>query len=171
MSVPQWASDLFQRQSSSKAGNTWTPNWSNAKSLSEQQQNALDFDYFDVEDGELETREIKSNKNLLNPKEFAKYWQTGKHKGYTIYQGKDMDGDDLPDMFAVNPSNQVVGFNDRYIVEGKDAETPYRRAYYALDKDKRKNISYQQFLAQQQNIPGWKNLDKFKASRLKKRFL
>ena len=175
--LPAWTNEMFRRQASAKSKTPWEAAWGNNGDFNEQKTTengalvpAINFDYFDPDDGDLGNREIRYNKNLLNPDQFAKYWQTGKHKGYKIYKGLDKDGDNQPDLIAVNPEGQVVGFNERYVVEGKDAETPYRRAYYALDKDARAAQTYQQFLHQQQSINGWKDLTKFQTSRVKKPF-
>ena len=155
-----WNTGLFDKDDS-----TFTPAWSAWNS--QNQDEAYKYDYFEFPGGKLGNREVRSNKNLLNPNEFAKYWQTGKHKAHKIYKDVDLDGDGQYDMIAVDPSDKVVGFNDRYVVESGNAETPYKRAYYQLPKSERALQSYQQFLEDQPNIPGWKDLDKFKESRKK----
>lgn len=115
----------------------------------------------------LGTREIRSNTNLLDPEEFARYWQTGKHKNYKIYSGYDTDGDGITDMIALDPKNVVVGFNERYIIDEGKGEYPYKRDYYKLPKDERKKMSYSQFLENQETKEGWKDLTKYKESRSK----
>lgn len=157
-----WSNNFFSRQSAGKAASNYA---SKFNKINEGIVDSYDFNYFDVTSGKLEKNEIRSNNNLLNPNEFAKYWQTGKHQNYLIFNGDDIDGDKVNDMIAVNPAGQVVGFNERYIVPA--GETPYKRAYYAQDKDKRAKQSYQQFLETQSNIPEWKKLDKFKENRSK----
>ena len=157
-----WTTNFFGKQSAGKAASNYA---SKFNKINEGIVDSYDFNYFDVTSGKLEKNEIRSNNNLLNPNEFAKYWQTGKHQNYLIFNGDDIDGDKVNDMIAVNPAGQVVGFNERYIVPA--GETPYKRAYYAQDKDKRAKQSYQQFLETQSNIPEWKKLDKFKENRSK----
>ena len=72
------------------------------------------FELFDPGRGKLGKREIRINRNLLNPDEFGHYWQTGKHANHKIFRSeKDLNGDGIaPDYFATNQQGQVVGFND-----------------------------------------------------------
>lgn len=160
-----WNTNFFAREKTNKTSTPSSVKWETYDQ--ENQTEAYKWEYFDIPGGELGTREIRSNKNLLNPNEFAKYWQTGKHKDYHIYQAPDLDGDGSNDLVAINPQGYVVGFNDRYVTKEGVGETPYKKAYYSLPKDKRKELSYQQFLMNQDNKPGWKNLDKFKESKNK----
>lgn len=158
-----WTSEFFLREGSTKEKTKFEPKWSEYDADNDTE--TYSWDYFDIPGGDLGKREVRTNKNLLNPYEFAKYWQTGSHKGFNIYQAPDLDGDDIPDLVAVNKEGKVVGFNDRYVTKDGVAETPYRRDYYNLSKEERKGKSYQQFLMAQNNKDGWKDLTKFKESK------
>ena len=137
-------------------------------------QNAT-WKYFNVSSGALGPREMRINRNLLNPVEFANYWQTGKHKNHTIHKSyfdpekkayRDIDGDGIaPDYYAVDPDGNVVGFNDKYITDPGKGETPYRRAYYNQDRKARENQSYIEALDGMDTIPGWRDIKKMKDNR------
>ena len=126
-----------------------------------------DWELFNPASGTLGKREIRINRSLLNPNEFANYWQTGKHANHRIHLSNvDIDGDGItPDYYAVDPANNVVGFNDRYITDEGKGETPYRRAYYKLDRDERGKRSYMEFLDSQSDIDGWRKISKLKDNR------
>lgn len=158
-----WNQNFFERQATgrSSAPVTWRP-WD-----TDHQFDTYDASFFDVPGGKLGHREIRSNKNLLNESEFAKYWQTGKHKDHKIYRDVDMDGDDVGDLVAVDPQGRIVGINDRYVTDEGKGETFYKKEYYKLPKAQRNNLSYQQFLETQETKEGWKDLTKFKESRAK----
>ena len=158
-----WNQNFFERQATgrSSAPVRWSV-WDSAN-----ENKVYDSSFFDIPGGDLGKREIRSNKNLLNEKEFAKYWQTGKHKDHKIYNGVDIDGDDVDDLIAVDPQGRIVGFNDRYVTDKGKGETFYKKAYYKMPKEQRNNISYQQFLETQETEEGWKDLTKFKESRAK----
>lgn len=130
-------------------------------------QSNLNWDYMNPTSGKLGKHEMKYNRNLLNPNNFAQYWQTGKHKGYEIYNQIDLDGDTFEDMIAVNPKdgNRVMGFNEKYITDDGKGETPYRREYYKLTPKQREQESYMEFLDNQNTIEGWRDIKKLKTNR------
>ena len=159
-----WDNGFFKREA--KEGIDYTRNFEtmDAEKVGDQ----FDFGYFDLPGGELEKREIKYNRNLLNEKNFAEYWTSGKHKGYKILKGADLDGDGLNDMIAVDPTNKyVVGFNERYVTDLGKGETPYRKNYYAQDKATRAKQSYTEYLDTAAQQEGWKDLSKMKENRTK----
>lgn len=161
-----WATNFFDKQSTSVDKNYSAK----FKNLTKENYNTDfngDWSYLQPNKGLLGDLEIRSNNNLLNPDEFAKYWQSGKHANHKIYKGYDWDGDKEPDLVAVDPTGQVVGFNERYIVAAGQGETPYKRSYYNQPKSERQKISYQQYLESQESKDGWKDLTKFKESRSK----
>ena len=108
---------------------------------------------------------MKYNRNLLNEKEFATYWQSGKHKNHKIYKAGDLNGDGIDDMIAVDPKDHVVGYNERYITDEGKGETPYRVDYYRKPKSERADVSYTEFLDYTEPKQGWKDISKTKENR------
>lgn len=98
------------------------------------------------------------NNRLYNPDEFKKYWSSKKNiKG--IYK-EDLDNDGIDDYIAVNNLNRLVGFNNQIILDKKNSLYPYQRNYYEKDKDYRSKNSFNQFLEEQKNIPGYRDIEK-----------
>lgn len=135
------------------------------QNLGQGEEKNFEWDYFNPIDGKLGYREMKFNRNLLNPKEFANYWQTGKHKNHEIYSAGDLNGDGIRDFLAVDPSNKVVGYNERYITDEGKGETPYRFDYYQKSKEERDKLGYTEYLDTAEPIEGWKDISKIKENR------
>ena len=154
-----WNTEFFNRETKEKKEPVWGE-YDYAK-----QQEAYNWDYFNIPGGKLGNREIKYNRNLLNEDEFARFWQSGKKANYKIYKGYDLDGDHLPDMIATDPNDRVVGFNERYVTEEGKGETPYRREYYSKPKDARKGQTYMEYLDGVNTQQGWRDISKIKQNR------
>ena len=124
------------------------------------------WEYLTPIGGKLGNREIRYNRNLLNPDEFASFWKSGKKSNYRIFNGADSDGDGYNDMIAMKPDGHIVGFNERYVTEPDKGETPYRRDYYQkYNKDQRKDTSYMEYLDSTNPVPGWRDINKIKENR------
>lgn len=98
------------------------------------------------------------NNRLYNPDEFKKYWSSKKNiKG--IYK-EDLDNDGIDDYIAVNNLNRLVGFNNQIILDKENSLYPYQRNYYEKDKDYRSKYSFNQFLEEQKNKEGYRDIEK-----------
>ena len=127
---------------------------------------SANWDYLTPIGGKLGNREIRYNRNLLNPDEFASFWKSGKKSNYRIFNGADSDGDGYNDMIAMKPDGHIVGFNERYVTEPDKGETPYRRDYYQrYNKDQRKDTSYMEYLDSTNPVQGWRDINKIKENR------
>ncbi len=169
MASANWNNNFFQKSSNTLADYSHL-----YKTLGKQDHQNYDWSLFNLTSGQLGKREMRINRNLMNPKEFAAYWQTGKHKNHTIHKGYDpeekkdidLDGDGVtPDYYAVDPEGVVVGFNDKYITDIGSGETPYRKKYYELDRDARSKQSYMEFLDTQSDVEGWRPISKIRDNR------
>ena len=127
---------------------------------------SANWDYLNPYGGKLGNREVRYNRNLLNPDEFASFWKSGKKSNYRIFNGVDTDGDGQYDMIAMKPDGHIVGFNERYVTEPDKGETPYRRDYYQkYNKDQRKDTSYMEYLDSTNPVQGWRDINKIKENR------
>ena len=164
----RWKNDFYNSKKDPNGEKTYPP----FQSLNNDNDTNFDWSYFTpsnkANNRDLGNREMKYNYNLLNESNFRKYWTTGKHSGYEVYDGKDFDGDGVNDYVAINPQGRkVMGFNERYITDELKGETPYRRDYYSQNKNFRDGKTYMQYLEfDAENKPGWKDLQKLKANRL-----
>lgn len=157
-----WSQSFFSKTATSKK---FAPKWEETPANSSQITSAYNFGYFNPASKLKGKREMLSNRNLLNEGNFAKFHQSGKKSANKLYKGLDIDGDEVHDLVAVDPSGFVVGFNENYLIPEGKGETAYRRDYYDLSNEQREALTYQQFLDMQANIDGWKDLSKRKESR------
>lgn len=106
--------------------------------------------------------DIKIKDSLLNKNKFEEYW---KQKKIENFYERDVDNDGLTDLTAVDKDGFVRGFNNKVTYPKSESLLPYKQNYYKQSKEQRENNPFKIYLERQNNVNGYKSLDKYKSSR------